>query len=147
MRVWVRVRSAVRSASLWKVVPLLWAIGLLVWAGCSGRAEPTVSPLAPHSPLAPLSPIPTSAGEEATPLPRATLAPRGEGPTPSPAIDAAPLLRERCTLCHTLDRVESARKTAEEWEQTVVRMIGRGARLTEEEQRILIAYLAAQYGR
>jgi cytochrome c5 len=61
------------------------------------------------------------------------------------AADGATLLRERCTVCHTLERVESAHKSAEEWEQTVSRMIGRGARLTAEEKTVLLEYLATHY--
>jgi hypothetical protein len=66
-------------------------------------------------------------------------------PTQAPAADGATLLRERCTVCHTLERVESAHKSAEEWEQTVSRMIGRGARLTAEEKTVLLEYLATHY--
>lgn len=146
-KVFGRARLAARLACPWEVVLLLWAMGLLLWAGCGGRAEPTVSPLAPHSPLEPISPLPIPAGEGAAPIPRATLTPPGERPTPEPAVNAAALLRERCASCHTLDRVEQSRKTAEEWERTVNRMVGRGARLTGEEKQALIAYLAAQYGR
>ncbi|MCS7283412.1 MAG: hypothetical protein RMK65_02220 [Anaerolineae bacterium] len=132
----------------WLRIGILLLVALL--AGCAGRMEPTVSPPAPQSPLSPVSPLPTPSEEVVpSPMPRATLTPPAERPTPSPppAIDAAALLRERCTACHTLDRVEGSRKTAEEWDQTVSRMVRRGARLTEEEKRALIAYLAAQYGK
>ncbi len=75
---------------------------------------------------------------------------RTETPSPTAAVssavaDGATLLQERCTVCHTLERVESAHKTAEEWERTVARMIGRGAKLTEAERAVLVEYLAAKY--
>ncbi len=64
-------------------------------------------------------------------------------PTPP---DGATLLQERCSVCHSLERVQQAQKTSSEWEQTVTRMVGRGAELSEEERLLLIAYLAEQYG-
>jgi Quinohemoprotein amine dehydrogenase A, alpha subunit, haem binding len=64
----------------------------------------------------------------------------------APAIDAAALLQTRCTICHTLDRVEQARKTSAEWDQTVTRMIGKGAQLSDAEKQALVAYLAKTYG-
>jgi cytochrome c5 len=63
-----------------------------------------------------------------------------------PAGDGAALLEERCTVCHSLDRVTSASKTRQEWEQTVTRMVGKGARLNADEQEILISYLTETYG-
>jgi cytochrome c5 len=63
-----------------------------------------------------------------------------------PTGDGAALLEERCTICHGLERSTQAQKTREEWEQTVTRMIGHGAELTEDEQATLIEYVAASYG-
>ncbi|MCS7259460.1 MAG: ABC transporter substrate-binding protein, partial [Anaerolineae bacterium] len=57
----------------------------------------------------------------------------------------AVLLQERCTKCHNLRRVETAKKTAEEWQKTVERMVSKGAQLSAEEQKVLIEYLAATY--
>jgi hypothetical protein len=62
----------------------------------------------------------------------------------APAEGAA-LLEERCTVCHTLDLVKRAAKTAEDWQATVDRMKGKGAQLNDEEIRILVEYLAATY--
>jgi cytochrome c5 len=62
------------------------------------------------------------------------------------AVDGETLLEERCTDCHALSRTTSAKKSAEEWEETVVRMIGHGADLNDEEQAVLIEYLAQTYG-
>lgn len=70
-----------------------------------------------------------------------------QSPLPLPSeTDAAALLQERCSTCHSLERVQNAQKTAAQWEQTVDRMIGKGAKLNNEERAILIAYLAEQYG-
>jgi hypothetical protein len=60
--------------------------------------------------------------------------------------DAESLLQERCTECHALSPTTNAKKSAEEWERTVARMVGLGANLNNEEQAILVDYLARMYG-
>lgn len=62
------------------------------------------------------------------------------------AMDAAALLEARCSTCHSTAKAAQARKTLEEWTQTVTRMIGKGARLTDAEKAALIEYLARTYG-
>jgi mono/diheme cytochrome c family protein len=56
------------------------------------------------------------------------------------------LLQARCTRCHGLDPVEAASKTEAEWEDTVQRMIGKGAELTDAEADTLVQYLTETYG-
>lgn len=74
------------------------------------------------------------------------------GPAPAEVVEVAEasegasLLQDRCTRHHSLDRVERAAKTDEEWEQTVARMVGKGANLTEDEQAALVEHLAETYG-
>lgn len=66
--------------------------------------------------------------------------------TPSPGVaDGLTLLNTRCTRCHNLTRVVSAKKTAAEWAKTVSRMIQNGAKLTSDEQKVLVDYLAKTY--
>lgn len=110
----------VQKRCLWFFFVL--ALGVVsVVAACGGRTEtPTPSAVAP-------SPEPTLSASPVLPA------------------DGATLLRERCTGCHGLERVEGTRKTPEEWEQTVDRMIRRGAKLSEAERAVLIEYLAAHY--
>lgn len=55
------------------------------------------------------------------------------------------LMQERCSVCHSLDRVTSAQKTADQWKTTVDRMIEHGANLTPTEEQTLVDYLAANY--
>jgi mono/diheme cytochrome c family protein len=71
--------------------------------------------------------------------------PQAGGQDPSGALDGKALVEERCTQCHTLDRVTSAHKTKEEWTTTVERMVSNGANLDAEEQAAVIAYLAETY--
>ena len=110
------------------IVALVVVTGLL--AGCGGPASPeTVEPSQEEQP--------TAVPEE----------PEEEEPTAQPpAGDGAALLEERCTVCHGVERTTQAQKTHDEWEQTVTRMVGQGAELTEDEQATLIEYLAATYG-
>jgi len=61
------------------------------------------------------------------------------------SIDGKTLLEERCTACHTLDRVESASKSAAGWGVNVREMVGKGAELNASEQEVLIDYLSITY--
>jgi cbb3-type cytochrome oxidase cytochrome c subunit len=65
---------------------------------------------------------------------------------PLASSEGEALLQERCTDCHSLARVERAQKTRAGWEQNVARMVGKGARLNEDEQAILVEYLTETYG-
>ena len=64
------------------------------------------------------------------------------GKQPSPEE----LAQERCTKCHTLAPIEVARKTRQDWESTVYRMIEKGARLNDREAWKVIDYLSRVYG-
>jgi len=62
-----------------------------------------------------------------------------------PAIGGAELLEERCSVCHSSSRPKTAKKTGEEWDATVTRMMGKGAKLSEKEKKTLADYLSATY--
>lgn len=64
----------------------------------------------------------------------------------APAIDGANLLEARCSGCHDVDRATTAQKTQAEWEQTVTRMIAKGAQLNDAEKAALVEYLTQNYG-
>jgi hypothetical protein len=59
--------------------------------------------------------------------------------------DGQTLLQERCSVCHSTERITGAHKTADQWTSTVERMISHGAQLTTQEQQTLVDYLAANY--
>ena len=84
-------------------------------------------------------------GSSATQAPPAATAP-ALAPTGAPALDGAALLDTRCSVCHPSTRAKAAKKTLDEWTQTVTRMIGKGAQLTDAEKAALIDYLAKTYG-
>jgi cytochrome c5 len=67
-----------------------------------------------------------------------------EEPAPA-ALGGKALSEERCTVCHDLTRVHNAPKSAEEWKQTVERMVGKGAKLNQDEQAVVIEYLTEAY--
>jgi hypothetical protein len=54
-------------------------------------------------------------------------------------------MQNRCSVCHSTDRITSAHKTADEWKSTVTRMISHGAQLNATEEQTLLDYLAATY--
>lgn len=56
------------------------------------------------------------------------------------------LVEERCSECHALTTVKVARKTNEEWEATVERMVELGARLSDEQAQEVVDYLSETYG-
>jgi len=62
------------------------------------------------------------------------------------ATDGASLLEARCTVCHSIDRVKKAKKTRDQWAQTVTGMVGKGAQLNAVEKAMAIDYLSTTYG-
>jgi len=60
-------------------------------------------------------------------------------------LDGKALLEQRCTACHTLDRVERASKSAAGWGLNVRQMVAKGSELNASEQEVLIEYLSITY--
>jgi cytochrome c5 len=67
-------------------------------------------------------------------------------PDQAPDLDGEALLDARCSGCHSADRARQVTKTRDEWDQSVTRMIDKGAQLTEEEKTFLVDYLTDTYG-
>ena len=63
----------------------------------------------------------------------------------SAETDGARLLEERCSVCHPSARPKSKQKTLEQWTATVNRMIGKGAKLSDDEKTVLIDFLSKNY--
>ena len=59
--------------------------------------------------------------------------------------DGATLLEQRCSVCHPSARPKGAKKTPEQWEATVTRMMGKGAKLSAEEKKVLLDFLSKTY--
>jgi len=63
-------------------------------------------------------------------------------------IDPKGLFDKKCSACHKTERATSKKKVQKEWETTVMRMINsRGAQINDAEAKIIIDYLAANYGK
>jgi len=62
-----------------------------------------------------------------------------------PDFDGAKLLDERCSVCHKAERPKAAKKSLADWDKTVARMIGKGAKLSDQEKKALVEYLAKTY--
>jgi mono/diheme cytochrome c family protein len=60
-------------------------------------------------------------------------------------LDGQTLMQQRCSVCHSLDRVTTAHKSLDQWTVSVQRMIAHGAQLNSQEEQTLVAYLAATY--
>ena len=67
-------------------------------------------------------------------------------PEQAPAEDGEALLEARCSGCHSADRARQTTKTRDGWDQSVTRMIDKGAQLTEAEKAVLVDYLTEMYG-
>jgi len=62
-------------------------------------------------------------------------------------MDAEKLFESKCSICHTIDRPKSKKKTKAEWETTVMRMKNKnGCPVSDEEARAIIDYLSEKYG-
>ena len=66
-------------------------------------------------------------------------------PVMEPAKNGAELLNERCSSCHGLNKIKQTKKTPSQWDQSVSRMIAKGARLTEAEKILLLDYLNMKF--
>lgn len=109
-------------------------VGLALWAGCGGgqQADDTT----PDEPADANEP----AGNEATP---AEAGADSESPAEASGPGAA-LVQDRCGRCHGLDVVDEESRTRADWERVVDSMIGRGARLDDEERLAVIEYLSSR---
>lgn len=75
-----------------------------------------------------------SCGPAATPVPTATEDTRGKT-----------IMETKCSTCHGLAQIQTAKYDRASWEAVVVRMVAKGAQLNAEEQQLVIDYLAKTY--
>ena len=66
------------------------------------------------------------------------------GPVPDGA--GKQILLNTCTMCHDLQRIKNGRRSAEEWEETLLSMLNEGAPLSDEQFGVIHAYLAKNFG-
>lgn len=63
-----------------------------------------------------------------------------------PEAPAKAVILRACTSCHQPTVIVAKPHTADEWDEIVGKMIGRGAELTDAEQDQVIGYLAKNFG-
>jgi len=59
----------------------------------------------------------------------------------------AELTQAKCAICHEIEHVVRNRQSRAEWEETMRRMVERGAPLAPDEIRVITEYLATYYNR
>jgi len=63
-------------------------------------------------------------------------------------VDPKGLFENKCSTCHRADKATSKKKTQKDWDSTVMRMVNsRGAQINDADAKIIIDYLAANYGK
>ncbi len=62
-------------------------------------------------------------------------------------IDPAGLYEKKCSMCHSIERSKSKKKSEKGWRKTVMKMKKNGATITDEEAEIIIKHLSDQYGK
>lgn len=56
------------------------------------------------------------------------------------------LVQSACTQCHGIDVIVRQRRSRDDWTETVSRMVGNGAQLSDEDYNQVIQYLATYLG-
>jgi hypothetical protein len=81
-----------------------------------------------------------AAGDGDWPLPDAPPEPRGASPPPPAALERA------CGGCHDGDVIGQQRLSRAQWERELNKMLGWGAKVSEEERGPLLDFLSRRYG-
>jgi hypothetical protein len=71
-------------------------------------------------------------------------APRAQ--PPAPATQAPSAFKTACVTCHEDDVIRQQRLTRPQWDAEINKMVGWGARVTDQDRNILLDYLAGTYG-
>lgn len=67
-------------------------------------------------------------------------------PTPTPEVHKGKaIVAVRCIGCHEIGRVNNAKYDREGWQMTVDRMVLTGAQLTDEQNELVVDYLAQTF--
>jgi cytochrome c5 len=64
---------------------------------------------------------------------------------PVPDGPGRSILLNTCTMCHDLGRIKTGRRTAEEWEETLIAMLNEGAPLSDAEFPVIHHYLSEHF--
>jgi predicted secreted protein len=119
--------------------PIMMGLGLIMVLMITACAPQTNTPAASTQPVI----EPTMQVEETS------IASEEQPVEPTIEQEAAPmdmeaLIKEKVAGNHDVDRIFNANKSREEWNTTLDRMIGYGAKITEEEKQMIIEYLLSR---
>ncbi len=65
---------------------------------------------------------------------------------PLPEGPGKQILLNTCTMCHNLQRIKNGRRSAEEWEETLLAMLNEGAPVNDEQLPVIHTYLSRHFG-
>lgn len=65
---------------------------------------------------------------------------------PLPEGPGKQIMLNICTQCHNLQRIKIGRRSAEEWEETLLAMLNEGAPVNDEQLPVIHAYLSRHFG-
>ena len=82
--------------------------------------------------------------EETEIPPMVTYLTREHGPLPEGP--GKQILLNTCTMCHNLQRIKNGRRSAEEWEETLLAMLNEGAPVSDEQLPVIHTYLSRHFG-
>ena len=135
---------------------LMFGCALALLAACGQapatptQAPPAVEEATEEPPTETIAPSPTETPTEV----EETELPATETPTQEPTEeeteatgevgDVEVLIVERCSECHSADRVFNADKTEDAWRATIDRMVDYGAVVSEEEKQAMIDWLVSR---
>jgi len=133
------------------LISLTFGLALIFIVACTQatptptQAPPTVEETTEAPPTETLAPSPTETATEVEETePPATETPTEE-PTEAPGgEDVEALIIDRCSECHSTDRIFRADKTESEWNATIDRMVGYGADVNEDEKNQMIDWLLSR---
>jgi sulfite oxidase len=71
---------------------------------------------------------------------------RVEGITPGAPTPPPPALKASCLACHDEDVIQQQRLTRTQWDAEINKMVGWGAKVSDQDRSVLLDYLAGRYG-
>lgn len=106
--------------------------------GCSQTAAPPQQPTAS-------APSGSAEGTAAATQPSAgTTASADEATGPISPAEVLAIVQAKCTICHTIDRVNKAKKDWKGWAAAIDHMSRNGASLTPRERQAVVDYLSSR---
>lgn len=121
-------------------------LSVMMLAACGGSSQPAVEPTSVPVVEQPAeaTDVPMEAPAQAvenTAVVEPTVA---EEAAPAAEVDMEAFIAEKVDGHHDLGRIFNATKTREEWEVTLDRMIGYGAKINDQEKEMIIDYLLSR---